>query len=136
MSLDSFLSATIDRIGMPGEEILAGLLDSSGYAEINDSVISALRTLCKKSSVSNVLASHGINLVRDRQIKVTYRTGETFQHHEISGVDLNLRNKSMGRNKVTPGVPSTPHQALSSIEVRDIDMKCIVSNRQCHACTY
>ena len=86
-SLDSFLSATIDRKGMPGEEILAGLLDSSGYAEINDSVISALRTLCKKSSVNNVLTSHGINLVRGQQTKVTYWTGETFQLHDFSGVD-------------------------------------------------
>ena len=129
-SLDSFLSFKTTKKGVPGEEVLAGLLESSGYAETNDVIISALRTLCKKSSVSNVLASHGINLVRGRQIKITYRTGETFQIHEFSGVDLNLRNQSMGSSRVSPGVPSTPHQALISHEVRDKYVKCIVSERQ------
>ena len=79
---------------MPGEEILSGLLDSSSHEVTNNVVISALRTLCKKSSVSNILASHGIALVRGRQIKITYRSGETFKLHEFSRVDLNLRNKS------------------------------------------
>ena len=115
---------------MPGEDVLAGLLESSGYAEMNDVIISALRTLSKKSSVSNVLTSHGINLVRGRQIKITYRTEETFQIHEFSGVDLNFKNQSVGSSRVSPGVPSTPHQALISIEVRDTYVKCIVSERQ------
>ena len=48
----------------------------------------------RESSVSNILASHGIALVRGRQIKITYRSGETFELHEFSSVDLNLRNKS------------------------------------------
>ena len=63
-SLDAFLSARIEKEGVPGEEILAGILKSSGYSVMNYVVISALCTLCKKSSVSNVLAFHGINLVR------------------------------------------------------------------------
>ena len=134
-SLDTFLSASTEKRGVPGEEILSGLLDSSGSAVSSDVVISALRTLCKKSSVSNVLSSHGINLVRGRQIKVTYRTGETFQLDEFSGVDLNLKDKSMGSNRVSPGFPSTPHQDLSLNEVRHIYMKCIVSEYQCCACT-
>ena len=125
-SLDTFLSAITQKNGVPGEEILSGLLDSSGSSVPSDVVISALRTLCKKSSVSNILASHGINLVRGRQIKITYRTGETFQLEEFSGEDLNLRDKSMGSKRVSPGVPSTPHQDLSLNEVRHIYMKCIV----------
>lgn len=63
-SLDTFLSAKLDNKGVPGEEILSGLLDSSSHDVTNNVVISALRTLCKKSSVSNILASHGIALVR------------------------------------------------------------------------
>ena len=79
---------------MPGEKNLSGSLDFSGHEVTNNVVISALRTLCKKSSVSNILASHGIALVRGRQIKITYRSGETFKLHEFSSVDLKLRNKS------------------------------------------
>ena len=93
-SLDTFLTAKLDNKGVPGEEILSGLLDSSSHEVTKNVVISALRTLCKKSSVSNILASHGIALVRGRQIKITYRSGETFKLHEFSSVDLKLRNKS------------------------------------------
>ena len=129
-SLDSFLSSKTTKNGVPGEEVLAGLLESSGYAEMNDVIISALRTLCKKSSVSNSLTSQGINVVGGRQIKITYQTGEMFQIQEFSNVDLNLRNQSVGSSRVSPGVPSTPHQALISIGVRDIYVKRIVSERQ------
>ena len=82
-SLDSFLSSKTTKNGVPGEEVSAGLLESSGYAEMNDVIISALRTLCKKSSVSSSLTSQGINLVGGRQIKITYRTGEMFQIHDV-----------------------------------------------------
>ena len=129
-SLDHFLSGRIEKNGVPGEEILAGLLESSDYAVMNDGVISALRTLCKKSSVSNILASHGINLVRGRQIKITYRTGETFQLHEFSGVDLNLRKKSVGSDRVSPGVQRTSNSKPSFNKVRDVYVKCIVSKYQ------
>ena len=116
-SLDTFLSSITQKNGVPGEEILSGLLDSSGSAVSSEVVISALRTLCKKSSVSNILASHGINLVRGGQIKITYRTGETFQLEEFSGVDLNLRDKSVGRNRVSPAVPRTSYSEPKFDEV-------------------
>ena len=74
----------------PGERTLMGVINVSGYAVTKETIISIIRRLCKKSSVSNVFSSHGITFMRSNEILLSYRCSDSFELNEFSMVDLDL----------------------------------------------
>ena len=80
--------------GQPGEDTLISILNRLELEIPSENLITILRRLAKKSSVSIVLSKHRIAFVRSRDVKVSYVIGNKFELQEFSTKDLDLESGS------------------------------------------